>query len=343
MSIDHKFYPHIFEAILASASFSALVRLRATCREVRDRVDRQLVTHIALERASMSGPDRHLALESCVLGNRLYPIPRAGWLQDMADAVRIVDLLDGELPEGDRNSSFCRTRGELCDSSPSHLARYIDIYAEIVCYWHQHSCTPGIRAARSIHFWTPEGPENTDMALRHLAHCSNSAVHVTRRCPDEFYDSLDPVHIPDVIGSLHIVRLGTIRLRAMDPCEMGRALWKHIFHLPGTVVVGTETWRLPVLSNKLEEREAELHTEIAEYGAWSPHVGIMPREWLYWSDSSTDGETGLEAVGDAGDSGEDGGNSAQHNGDGYVDPEEAEMLARATAAAEIYLRDHDCE
>lgn len=48
-ALDHKTYPHIFELIVSFAPWPARLRLRATCRQLRDSITRDLMTHVALD------------------------------------------------------------------------------------------------------------------------------------------------------------------------------------------------------------------------------------------------------------------------------------------------------
>ncbi|CAK9783663.1 unnamed protein product [Cutaneotrichosporon oleaginosum] len=51
--LDPRALPYIFDRILACASYTALLRLRATCRDLRNRADMRLMSHLRLEGASL--------------------------------------------------------------------------------------------------------------------------------------------------------------------------------------------------------------------------------------------------------------------------------------------------
>ncbi|CAK9780450.1 hypothetical protein CC85DRAFT_326405 [Cutaneotrichosporon oleaginosum] len=66
-------FPHLWSAILAVAPYSALLRLRATCRAVRDVVDAQLCGHLAVLLAP--GPQDEVR---CIVDGELHGLP-ADW------------------------------------------------------------------------------------------------------------------------------------------------------------------------------------------------------------------------------------------------------------------------
>ncbi|KLT42439.1 hypothetical protein CC85DRAFT_285533 [Cutaneotrichosporon oleaginosum] len=53
-SLDHTAFPDIFEAVLQYAPHASLLRLRATCRSLRDRIDRAMAVHLV-----QLGNERH--------------------------------------------------------------------------------------------------------------------------------------------------------------------------------------------------------------------------------------------------------------------------------------------
>lgn len=96
-SLAHDFYPHIFERIFAHAPYASLLALRAASRELRDRVDRRLISHIAIK-INDDGEQRLGMVRDYLWtvhdGSSRRGIPRRGWHDNPSfmDAVRTVDL-----------------------------------------------------------------------------------------------------------------------------------------------------------------------------------------------------------------------------------------------------------
>lgn len=66
VTIDHTAYPHIIDAVLEHASHSALLGLRGTSREFRDRIDANLAQHVVVERKRTSAASTSVSSLSSV-------------------------------------------------------------------------------------------------------------------------------------------------------------------------------------------------------------------------------------------------------------------------------------
>jgi len=68
MSIEYPFFPHIFDRVIALASYESLLRLRTICRTFKNKVDKGMLHHVVVV---MSAPSRHHLLFYCPSGERL--------------------------------------------------------------------------------------------------------------------------------------------------------------------------------------------------------------------------------------------------------------------------------
>ncbi|KAL1412332.1 hypothetical protein Q8F55_000076 [Vanrija albida] len=93
--IDHTAYPHIIDAVIASATIPALARLRATSREFRDRINPLLFHHVVLCERS-NGPRRKKELGFTTPGHIVFP--GAGTEPRLPFAPAAVQILDVVTP-----------------------------------------------------------------------------------------------------------------------------------------------------------------------------------------------------------------------------------------------------
>lgn len=101
MSLDKDSFPHIFTAILEAADHSALLRLRATCREVRATVDALLATHLIWDGDTLISHRTHTPLSpaSSILAGLLSP-PPLSLVNTLVTNTTVLDIRPDAFVEG---------------------------------------------------------------------------------------------------------------------------------------------------------------------------------------------------------------------------------------------------
>lgn len=96
MTLDHAAFPHILDAVLATAEHDVLLAFRATSRALRDLIDARLFKHVALiyrQQCMDDGGPQGGAL--CTPGRRRLPLlPSSSEAAHVLRHIRVLDLLD---------------------------------------------------------------------------------------------------------------------------------------------------------------------------------------------------------------------------------------------------------
>lgn len=104
VSFDPKFYPHLFDIILAQLNIEELIPLRSVCHFARDKVDQKLSEHVVMATVK----NRVVA---CLPTSPPRPVPKTNfWQTNLKNSIRIVDYPAGDI----RSDAYPRWLSQLC-------------------------------------------------------------------------------------------------------------------------------------------------------------------------------------------------------------------------------------
>ncbi|BEJ16734.1 hypothetical protein CspHIS471_0601350 [Cutaneotrichosporon sp. HIS471] len=118
VTLDARGYPYIFHRIVELAPGAALLRLRATCKGLREEADAALLRHIVYDGQSLSTPDGTL-------------LPPRRWLKSHKQHVRVVELSRRLMPPNNNQLDSETLAG---DGLP-HWVGSLERVQSILCPW----------------------------------------------------------------------------------------------------------------------------------------------------------------------------------------------------------------
>lgn len=295
ISISADTHPHILDTVIASASYGALLALRAASRSFRERADTRLVQHIA----AFNGSQEVFSVD---VNGQHHRIPWERWFEvpALADAVRVVDICTSANDE-EQGRQFDIGRTRLRDTSREHYGFFMTVYpprcwcnqergvpvlnallasrlhrVQLIRQWRGHRCKQTIAAPRMITF------VNSDPTIRDEEVPINCPVHVLHIAPKV---GMNLLLVPSFASELFIrsaANTSGVRIKglsAVDPTErtgkaarpptvayvFSRLTWTVVRHLADGIsctFVGFENWQELQAYPDLEEIRIEMMNTI---------------------------------------------------------------------------------